>query len=270
MSSLLARLGARPPGLDRAPGPAAVAAGAEAYHGGSSRTGVLLLHGFTGSPRSMRAWAEHLEADGFRVALPRLPGHGTSWQELALTEWTDWYACVEREFRQLKEACDQVFVCGLSMGGTLALLLAERQREQLAGLVLVNAVVTSTDRRAVALPVLRLLLPTLAGIANDVAKPGVEEGGYQRSPLRAAYSMTQMWREVRGHLALVDQPMLVFRSVVDHVVDPSSGQAILSSVSSSDVHEQLLTRSYHVATMDYEAGEIFAGSSTFFRRLQKD
>ena len=270
VSSLVSRLSRRPPALEQTPAPAAVAADAVPYYGGSSRTGVLLVHGFTGSPRSMRAWAEHLEADGFQVALPRLPGHGTSWQELALTEWPDSYACVEREFARLKQSCDQVFVCGLSMGGTLALLLAERQGEQVAGLVLVNAVVTSTDRRALALPVLRLLLPTLAGIANDVAKPGVQEGGYDRTPLRAAYSMTKMWREVREHLALVTQPLLVFRSVVDHVVDPSSGRVILGSVGSSDVREQLLSRSYHVATMDYEANDIFVGSSAFFRRLQKD
>lgn len=245
---------------------------ARAYSGGPDRgrAGVLLIHGFTGSPRSIRAWAEHLEADGFRVALPRLPGHGTSWQELALTEWPDWYACVEREFRQLRQSCDQVFVCGLSVGGTLALLLAEREGDAVAGLVLVNAIVTSSDRRAVALPVLRMLLPSLAGIANDIARPGVDEGGYDRAPLHAAYSMTRMWREVREALGRVSQPLLVFRSVTDHVVDPSSGRVILASVSSSDVREQLLFRSYHVATMDYEADEIFAGSSAFFRRLQKD
>lgn len=238
--------------------------------GGPARVGVLLIHGFTGSPLSMRAWAEHLAADGFRVVVPRLPGHGTSWQELALTEWTDWYACAEREFLQLHQTCDQVFVCGLSMGGTLALRLAEVHQERVSGLVLVNAVVTSSDRRALALPVLRLLLPSLAGIANDIAKPGVDEGGYDRTPLTAAYSMTKLWRVVRDNLGLVIQPLLIFRSVTDHVVDPSSGRAILSSVRSSQVHEQLLLRSYHVATMDYEADEIFAGSSAFFRRLQKD
>lgn len=266
----MARLSKRPPALDQTPAPAAVSADAQSYHGGSGRTGVLLLHGFTGSPRSMRAWAEHLVADGFQVALPRLPGHGTSWQELALTEWPDWYACVEREFATLRRSCDQVFVCGLSMGGTLALLLAERQGDQVAGLVLVNAAVNSSDPRALALPVLRLLMPSLAGIANDIAKPGVREGGYLRTPLRAGYSVTLMWREVRAQLALVTQPLLVFRSVVDHVVDPSSGRAILSSVSSSDVREELLSRSYHVATMDYEADDIFAATSTFIRRLQKD
>jgi carboxylesterase len=240
------------------------------YHAGQSRVGVLLLHGFTGTPRSVRAWAEHLEGDGFRVAVPRLPGHGTSWQELALTEWQDWYGCAERELLRLRESCDQVFVAGLSMGGGLALLLAERRGSEIAGLVLVNAVVTSSDKRALALPVLRWFVPSLAGIHNDIAKPGVDEGGYSRTPLPAAWSMTRMWVQIRRELHRVDQPLLVFRSVNDHVVDPSSGRAILASVASSDVEEVLLHRSYHVATMDYEAEELFATSSDFFRRLLKD
>jgi carboxylesterase len=267
MSSVERALGSRAARLDEAPTSASVDPTAETYRGGTSRVGVLLLHGFTGSPRSMRSWAEHLESSGYRVAVPRLPGHGTSWQELALTEWPDWYACAERELEGLRAQCDQVFVCGLSMGGGLALLLAARHPD-IAGVVLVNAVVTSTDKRAVALPVLRLFVPSLAGIANDIAKPGVEEGGYDRSPLRAGYSMTRMWREIRSRLGEVQQPLLIFRSEVDHVVDPSSGRAILASVGSSDVREQLLPRSYHVATMDYDADTIFAGSRDFFRRLQ--
>jgi carboxylesterase len=243
------------------------------YHGGPegrAAAGVLLIHGFTGSPNSMRAWAEHLVADGFRVALPRLPGHGTSWQELAMTSSQDWYACVERELLALRNTCDQVFLCGLSMGGALALLLAERHGDDVAGVVLVNAAVTTTDKRALAVPLLRRWVPSLEGIANDIAKPGAEESSYSRTPLQAFHSMTQMWREVRDHLDQVRQPLLVFRSVTDHVVDPSSGRAILARVASSDVHEQLLHRSYHVATMDYDADEIFAGSSAFFRRLQRD
>ena len=249
---------------------AVVAPEAEPYHAGTGRSGVLLIHGFTGSPRSMRAWAEHLEADGFRVAVPRLPGHGTSWSELAMTEWQDWYGCVDRELAALLDSCDQVFVCGLSMGASLALLLAERYGDDIAGLVLVNAVVTSTDKRARVLPVLRLFLRSLEGISNDIAKPGVDECAYERTPLRAAYSMTQLWREVRRHLDRVTQPLLIFRSVQDHTVDPSSCAVILGAVGSTDVHEQLLPRSYHVATMDYEAEEIFASSTDFFRRLLKD
>jgi carboxylesterase len=258
------------PPLDEAPAPAAVDPRAEPYEGGDGPNGVLLVHGFGGSAHSMRGWAEHLERDGFRVSVPRLPGHGTSWQEMGQTRWEDWYAEVEAAFDALRARCDTVFVCGLSMGGSLSLLLAERQGPAVAGLCLVNPVVTSKDKRAVALPVLRHLVKSLPGIANDIALPGADECAYARAPLSAAYSMTLMWKEVRAQLDRVDQPLLMFRSVQDHVVDYTSGQAIMGGVGSRDLTEQLLHRSYHVATMDFEAEEIFTGSSEFFHRLLKD
>src|SRR3712207_6381224 len=99
--------------------------GAEPFAAEGGSVGVLLCHGFTGSPRSMRPWGEYLGAAGLTVALPRLPGHGTTWQELGRTRWEDWYAEVDRELADLRRRCASVFVMGLSMGGTLALRLAE-------------------------------------------------------------------------------------------------------------------------------------------------
>ena len=84
------------------------------HHGGA--TGVLLCHGFTGSPQSLRPWAEYLAEAGLSVWLPRLPGHGTTWQEMARTRWEDWYAEVDRAFDELRAKSDEIFVMGLSMG----------------------------------------------------------------------------------------------------------------------------------------------------------
>ena len=225
---------------------------------------MLLCHGFTGSPRSMRPWAEHLTAEGFRVELPRLPGHGTNWPELNHTEWTDWYATVERAFLTLAGECEQVFVAGLSMGGALALRLAAQHGPRVAGLVLVNPCINVTDPR---LKVIRLLsaLPSFPGIVNDIARPGQDEVGYDRLPLRALHSQTKLWADVRAHLGQVDQPVLVFASRVDHVVDPSSLALIRAGVTSAELEVVTLERSYHVATLDYDAEDIFRGSAGFFR-----
>jgi carboxylesterase len=231
---------------------------------------VLLCHGFTGSTQSMIGWARHLEAAGFQVLLPRLPGHGTSWQELNQTAWTDWYDCVEDAFSTLRSQCDHVFLSGLSVGGALALRLAEQHGPKVSGLTLVNPMINTTDPRRPALPLLRLVLPSLRGIVNDIAKPGQEEYGYDRLPLRAMHSLTFLWADVRRNLDRINQPLLVFRSIHDHVTDPSSVRLIKAGVRSSDQTYIELQRSYHVATLDYDADNIFEGSVAFFRRLTKE
>lgn len=225
---------------------------------------MLLVHGFTGSPHSMRGWAEHHAAAGLTVRLPRLPGHGTSWQELNRTRWQDWYAVVEREFLELRRAGHPVVVTGLSAGGGLAVRLAELHPSEVAGLVLVNpSIADDDDIRKRFLWLARWLAPSLAGITNDIAKPGVTEQGYARTPLHAAWSMTKLWQAIRADLAKVRAPILVLRSSIDNVVPASSTATLLAGVSSTDVTVVELTRSYHVATLDYDAELIRERSLAF-------
>jgi carboxylesterase len=227
-----------------------------------------MCHGFTGSPQSMRPWAEALAEAGLTVALPRLPGHGTRWQDMNMTTWDDWYACVEREFLALKERCDAVFVMGLSMGGTLSLRLAEQHGRDLAGVAVVNPSVIGLDPRLRVLPVLQRVVPSLGGIASDIKKPGVTELAYNRVPLRALHSLRKAWDVVRADLPKVTQPLLLLRSLEDHVVEPESARLILSRVSSTDVTEVELHDSYHVATLDNDADRIVAESLAFVRRIR--
>jgi carboxylesterase len=182
----------------------------------------------------------------------------------------DWYSCLDDAFARLQTQSDQVFLAGLSMGAALALRLAEQHRRLVSGLTLVNPVINITDPRIRALPILRLALPSLGGIVNDIAKPGQDECGYDRLPLQALYSQTFLWADVRRGLDRVDQPLLVYRTVHDHVVDPSSVPLIKSGVRSNDQLYVELQRSYHVATLDYDAEDIFEGSVAFFRRLTKE
>lgn len=257
MKSLWQQLTRRRVPVDRAPTSAPVRPEAEPFHAGAGEVGVLLCHGFTGSPASMRPWAEHLVAAGFRVAVPRLPGHGTRWQDLNRTGWPDWYATVERELAQLAATCRQVVVAGLSMGGALALRLAQQHPDTVTGLVLVNPAVAVADPRLRLLPVLQHVVPSLAGIANDIAKPGVDEGGYDRNPLRALHSQVALWADVRAHLDTVHQPVLLCLSATDHVVDPSSAEIIRSTIGTDQLTEVTLSRSWHVATLDHDAELIF-------------
>ncbi|HYO38187.1 MAG TPA: alpha/beta fold hydrolase [Nocardioidaceae bacterium] len=234
---------------------------------GGHRVGVLLLQGFTGSPASVRPWGRHLADQGFGVAVPRLPGHGTTWRDLNRTTWSDWYAEADRCFEKLRADTDSVVVGGLSMGGGLALRLAADRGREVAGVVLVNASVTTARKDVLALPVLKRLVPSFPGIADDIKKPGVVEHGYRRTPLKAAHSMMTGWKALRDDLPKVTQPLLVFRSAVDHVVDPSSATLIRATVSSRDVTERVLENSYHVATLDHDAPTIFAESVRFVLRV---
>lgn len=245
-----------------------VLAGAEPFaHDGSDDLGVLFCHGFTGCPQSLRPWAEHLAAAGLTVRLPLLPGHGTRWQDLNRTPWTDWYGEVDAAFRELNGRCSQVFVCGLSMGGTLTLRLAQQHGDAVSGIVLVNPSVNTLRWDAKLAPLLAPLLPSTAAIASDIRKPGVVELAYPRTPVRAFASLRKLWAVVRADLPKITQPVLLLHSVVDHVVEPVNSKIVLDGISSTDVTEITLADSYHVATLDNDASRIFDESLAFVRRL---
>jgi carboxylesterase len=206
---------------------------------------------------------------GFTVRLPLLPGHGTHWRDLNRTPWTEWYAHAEKDLTELTGRCRSVFVFGLSMGGTLTLRLAE-QHPEIAGIVLVNPSVMTLRRDAKLLTVLSRVLPSLPGIGNDIAKPGVQEGCYDRLPLRAAASLAQLWRVVRADLGKVTQPTLLLRSATDHIVEPENAAAVLAEIGSADVTEVVLADSFHVATLDNDAPAIFERSTEFVGRVHRE
>jgi carboxylesterase len=237
---------------------------------GGRRVGVLVIHGFTGSPASMRPWAEDLAARGYAVEMPLLPGHGTRWQDMNKVTWADWLATVEGAFDKLASENNAVVAVGLSMGGSLALRLAADRGEELAGVVLVNAAIDTMRKDAVLLPVLKRLVPAFPGIRNDIKKPGMDEIAYPVLPLKAAYTMSGGWAEVRKDLPKITIPVLYFRSSVDHVADISSSRAINAGLSSKDFEERVLENSYHVATLDNDAQRIFEESAEFIDRVTAD
>jgi carboxylesterase len=237
--------------------------GAEPFAADGGRTGVLLSHGFTGSPASMTPWAKHLAGLGHAVSVPRLPGHGTTWQDMNRTRWTDWYGELDRALTELHATCDHVVVAGLSMGGCLALRLAEQRSADVDALVLVNPAVNVKRFDVKLVPALQWVIPSIAGIGNDIKKAGQDEVGYDRTPLKALASQLRMWNEVRSGLAKVTQPLLLFRSTDDHVVDETSLAIITAGVSSDVVEVVTLENSFHVATLDNDAPLIFDRSASF-------
>ncbi len=241
--------------------------GRTAFRHDGNDVGVLLIHGFTGSPASMLPWADHLAAEGYTVRLPLLPGHGTRWQDANRTTFDDWLAVVTGELRELRDTCRAVVVCGLSMGGTLTLRLAELYPDAMAGIVLVNPSVMTLHWEARLLPVLRRVLPSFPPIAGDIAKPGVAEYGYDRLPIKAMHSLWKTWPVVRADLAKVTAPLLLLHSRIDHTVEPANSQIVRAGVRSAEVTDIVLERSYHVATLDYDAELIFTSSVEFIEKV---
>ena len=239
--------------------------GAESFFHSGGSTGVLLCHGFTGNPSSLRPWADRLAATGLTVSLPRLPGHGTTWQEMAGTRWEDWYAEIDRAYSELRGHAAGIFAMGISLGACLALRLAELRGDGVAGLVLVNPSITADTKLFLLAPLLKFVVPSLKGIGSDIKKEGAHELAYDRIPGRAAASLAALWKLTRQRLGDVSQPVLVYRSTSDHVVGPASVRILREALPAGQLTVRELGNSYHVATLDNDADEIFAGSLEFVR-----
>ncbi|WP_461163285.1 alpha/beta hydrolase [Arthrobacter sp. R4-81] len=233
------------------------------FTGNGPRVGVALSHGFTGSPHGVRAWAAALAEQGYAVRIPLLPGHGTSWQELARTRWQAWHAAYDEAYRELASECDYVFAAGLSMGGALALRVAATR--PVAGTILVNPGLVIDDPRAPIAGILKFVLKSTPAIANDILKPGIDEGAYARTPVAAAHELNRMFKDTVRLLPRITAPVRVFRSTVDHVVSDNSITALRRGLTHAPLELTMLENSYHVATLDNDADKIFQGSSAFIQ-----
>jgi carboxylesterase len=210
----------------------------------------VLCHGLTGMPGSLRAWGEALAAAGLTVRIPRLPGHGTRWQDANKVSWQDWYAALERAFDDVRSRCERTFVMGLSMGGTVALRLAEERGADVAGVVVVNPSLFTTRKDAKLLPVVRFLVPSFPPVGNDIKKPDTVEPAYDRLPVKAAYQLSRLWKLTNAELDKLTQPLLVITSRDDHVVEPENSTRLMDGAASTNKRQIVLENSFHVATMD--------------------
>ena len=229
--------------------------------------GALVLHGFTGSPQGLRGLAQAFAGAGFATELPRLPGHGTSSDDLATTGWDDWAATAEAAYEELSSRCDKVVVAGLSMGGTLAASLAANHPE-IAGLVLVNPAVEPMAKEAVDMfrQMLEAGTELIPGIAGDIAEDGQTELSYEMTPVRSLLSLVERGDELAARLSDIRCPTLLFTSTQDHVVAPTASDYYVSKVA-GPVERVTLERSYHVATLDYDRHDIEKGAVEFALRV---
>jgi len=231
--------------------------------GENKNIGVLLVHGYTGSPASMRPWAEYLNQKGFTVRVPLLPGHGTKPEDLNEVKWEEWPAKVEAELAELYKTCSKVFICGLSMGGGTTLNVATRYSNGNSGIILVNPMI----HVAMVSPQLAFVLSRFQkmrkSVGDDIKRPGISEWGYDALPTRGIHQLLIMLKYTRERLHDVTVPMQLFHSVDDHTLPVSNTEIIMKGVGSRIKQRIELTNSYHVATLDYDAEIIFENSRIF-------
>ena len=232
-----------------------ILAGAEAFRFDGDSLGFLLQHGFTGCPASMRPFGEWLRERDHTVAAARLPGHGTTWEDLETTTWQDWEREAETTLSELRSRCSTVVAVGLSMGGAMVIHLAAKHPDQIDGVVAINSVIRRPD--LVLSPLARIFTRTVKGVGNDIKKQGQDEIVYDRIPLRGANQLGRLLRLADRELPSLRQPLLVLSSPEDHTVKPANSKRIYDRAGSEQKEFLSLPNSYHVATLDYDAELVF-------------
>jgi carboxylesterase len=235
------------------------------------RRGVLLIHGFTGTPAHMRPLGEALHREGYTVLGVLLPGHGTVIEDMEARSWSDWLRAVRDAFNTLARRCDDIYVAGLSMGGILALILAEELPVRAA--VSIASPLRLRNRFA---HLSRVVGPFLRyqGWPKDpdkAADPGRRESeyhiGYAVTPVRRVPDFIRLARMAERGLDRIRCPLLVVQPLKDDTVRPDSPDLIFAGAVHSPHREVLLLEnSKHVCTVEPEFDRLYGAVSGFFSR----
>ncbi len=242
--------------------------GAEPYLLPAGKKGVLLVHGFTGSPAEMRLLGEYLHEQNFTVLGIRLPGHGTSVEDMAKTRWKNWYGAVLDGFHLLKDICPEVSVVGLSMGGLLALKLAAEA--PVDRVVAMSTPVTIADKRIGWLPFYKYLREYMPKRRKQYDVDPEYTIGYDKTPLKPLDSLLKLIKKTLEVLPKVQAPALIIQSRSEHTVRPESAQVIYDALGSK--HKQLLwlEKSGHMITLDEEREQVFHAVEQFLLEREED
>ncbi len=243
----------------------AILPGCEPFEAAGGDVGVLVLHGFTGNPSSMRPLAEFLATDGFTVSLPRLPGHGTSVEDMMTTSWSDWTGAALDAYDDLAGRTRRVAVVGLSMGGGLSAFVA--QRRDVGALVLINPLVKPPAPEMIdgLNQLIDAGLSTIDAIGSDVKREGVSEIAYDATPLQCAKSLFEGIGGVYELLDAIVAPSLLLSSREDHVVSADNGDDLVARVR-GPIERVWLENSYHVATIDHDQPVVQSLTRDFIRQ----
>jgi carboxylesterase len=253
-----------------------IIATAEPFLFPGSRTGCLLIHGFTGAPKEMRWMGEHLAAQGFSVLGVRLAGHATHPEDMIRSRWTDWIASVEDGYHLLRGLADHIYLVGLSMGGVLALLMSTSL--DVKGVVAISTPMEMpADWRLNYIGLLSKLRPYMP---KSKLPPGStwfdkeawkDHVSYPQNPVRSIAELDSLLQEMRAALPQVSAPVLLIHSENDKYVLPENMESIYSGlVNAADKTKLLVRQSGHVVTRDAARMQVFEAAVQFVRRVDAE
>ncbi|WP_028402998.1 alpha/beta hydrolase [Ectobacillus panaciterrae] len=234
--------------------------GAEPFFLKGNDVGVLISHGFAGTPQSVRFLGEYIAQQGYTVYGTRLKGHGTHYKDMENCTYDDWIQSLEEGYHFLKRHCRKIFIMGQSMGGTLAIHLAGKY-EDIKGMIVINAAMTT-------IPVFEALKDKHEPRFVDEGAPDIKakdayEIAYAKAPIQSIQQLLLLMNETRRTLESITCPTLAFASKEDHVVPPENTDYVIRHIKSEIKETITLYNSYHVASMDYEK-EFIAEQSCLF------
>lgn len=239
-----------------------------------SRTGCLLIHGFTGAPKEMRWMGEYLAAQGFSVLGIRLFGHATRPEDMIRSRWTDWLASVEDGYHLLRGIADRIYLVGLSMGGVLALLMSTRL--DVKGVIAISTLYQLPDDWR--LGYVSLLSKVRPYLPKSKLPPGSgwidklawqDHISYPQNPVRSIAELNKLLGGMRAALPQVCVPVLLIHSAEDKYVLPENSEKIYSDLVNAAERTRLLVKgSGHVVTRDAAREQVFAAVGQFIRRLE--
>jgi len=205
------------------------------------RAGILLVHGYLAAPEEVRPLAEYLHHQGYTVFVPRLRGHGTSPQDLALRTWEDWLQSVERGYMILANSARDVVLGGFSMGAGLALLAATNMLYKVKAVFAINCAMRLRRRTAKLAPAVVLWNRLVDKLVKDEGRrhfvPNEPENphiNYFRNPISGVKELMELMEQLSLRLDLIKIPTLLIQSSGDPIVHPEGTKEVYENLGSED------------------------------------
>lgn len=233
------------------------------------QTGLLLIHGFTGTTAELRAMGKFFHDKGMTVHAPLLAGHGTSPEDMALTTWKDWWCSAVEGYKKLvNHGCTSIFAAGLSMGGLLALNIAYNY--ELKGVISMCTPVYIRDRRVHFIPLIKRMMPYAKREGEKLPHIEKEIYSYERTPVCCVESLLELIKMVKKRMPEITAPVFIAQSEQDETVNPKSASYIYDHIGSQYKVIEWYPESSHIITLDKERDTLFRDVGRFIREIETE